>query len=85
MAKAAAGLPKSDIIWWNGKQVPWDEAQVHVLSHVLHYGSSVFEGIRAYATKDGPAIIGLQAHMDRFRYSAKTIRMEIPGPVARGG
>jgi branched-chain amino acid aminotransferase len=71
-------IPKSDAIWFNGEFVPWDEAKVHVLSHVLHYGSSVFEGLRAYRTPTGPAILGLQPHVDRLFFSAKVIRMEIP-------
>lgn len=69
---------RSDYIWFNGEFVPWDEAKVHVLSHALHYGSSVFEGIRAYATPKGPAILGLEPHVDRLYFSAKVIRMEIP-------
>jgi branched-chain amino acid aminotransferase len=71
-------IPKAKSIWFNGKFVPWDEAKVHVLSHVLHYGSSVFEGIRAYSTPKGPAILGLKPHVDRLFFSAKVIRMEIP-------
>ncbi|MDP7635773.1 MAG: branched chain amino acid aminotransferase, partial [Candidatus Latescibacteria bacterium] len=49
-------MPKSEKIWFNGDLVPWDEAQIHVLSHVVHYGSSVFEGIRCYNTAKGPAV-----------------------------
>lgn len=71
-------LPKSESIWFNGKFVPWDEANVHVLSHVLHYGSSVFEGIRAYHTKQGTAVLGLEPHTKRLFNSAKVIRMDIP-------
>jgi branched-chain amino acid aminotransferase len=71
-------LPKSEVIWFNGKFVPWDEAKIHVLSHVLHYGSSVFEGIRVYETPAGPAILGLKPHVDRLFFSAKVIRMPIP-------
>jgi branched-chain amino acid aminotransferase len=71
-------IPKAKSIWFNGEFVPWDEAKVHVLSHVLHYGSSVFEGIRAYRTPDGPAILGLKPHIDRLFFSAKVIRMDIP-------
>ncbi len=70
-------IPKSDVIWFNGEFVPWDEAKIHVLSHVLHYGSSVFEGIRAYSTTAGPAVLGLMPHVDRLFFSAKVIRMEI--------
>lgn len=71
-------IPEADVIWFNGEFVPWDEAQVHVLSHALHYGSSVFEGLRAYDTPNGPAILGLKPHIDRFFFSAKVIRMEMP-------
>jgi branched-chain amino acid aminotransferase len=71
-------IPKSEVIWFNGEFVPWDEAKVHVLSHVLHYGSSVFEGIRAYKTPGGPAILGLKPHVDRLFFSAKVMRMEVP-------
>jgi branched-chain amino acid aminotransferase len=71
-------IPKAKSIWFNGEFVSWDEAKVHVLSHVLHYGSSVFEGIRAYSTPKGPAILGLKPHIDRLYFSAKVIRMDIP-------
>ncbi len=66
------------LIWFNGKLVPWDAAQVHVLSHALHYGSSVFEGIRVYKTPDGPKIFRLTDHMQRLYDSAKIYRMPIP-------
>ena len=65
-------------IWFNGKMVPWDEARVHVLTHALHYGSSVFEGIRAYATPQGPAVLGLEPHVCRLFDSCKIYRMPIP-------
>lgn len=71
-------MPKSDKIWFNGDLVPWDEAQIHVLSHVVHYGSSVFEGVRCYNTKKGPAVFRLGEHVDRLFDSAKIYRMEIP-------
>ena len=71
-------MPKSDKIWFNGKLVPWDEANIHVLSHVVHYGSSVFEGIRCYKTEKGPAVFRLQDHVRRLYDSAKIYRMEIP-------
>lgn len=71
-------MPKSDKIWFNGDLVPWDDAQIHVLSHVVHYGSSVFEGIRCYQTQNGPAVFRLQEHIDRLFDSAKIYRMEIP-------
>lgn len=73
-------MKKSDYIWMDGEFVPWDEAKVHVMSHVLHYGSSVFEGIRAYATPRGPAILALDPHLRRLYNSCKIFRMEIPYP-----
>ena len=71
-------MNKSDYIWFDGEFVPWDEAKVHVLSHALHYGSSVFEGIRCYETANGPAIFRLPAHIKRMYNSCKIYRMEIP-------
>jgi len=71
-------IPKSEVIWFNGQFVPWDEAKIHVMSHVLHYGSSVFEGIRAYQTPHGTAVLGLMPHVERLFFSAKVIRMPIP-------
>src|SRR5918997_2746580 len=63
-------------IWHNGEFVGWDDARVHVMSHVLHYGSSVFEGIRCYATRRGPAIFRLREHMQRLVNSSKIYRMD---------
>ncbi len=65
-------------IWFNGEFVANEDAQIHVLSHVVHYGSSVFEGIRCYDTDDGPAVFRLEKHMQRLVNSAKIYRMEIP-------
>lgn len=65
-------------IWFNGKLVPHHEATIHVLSHVVHYGSSVFEGIRCYDTAKGPAVFRLDQHMERLLNSAKIYRMEVP-------
>lgn len=65
-------------IWFNGKLVPYEEANIHVLSHVVHYGSSVFEGIRCYETDKGSGIFRLREHMRRLYDSAKIYRMEIP-------
>jgi branched-chain amino acid aminotransferase len=71
-------MTKSEKIWMNGQFVAWDDAKVHVLSHVMHYGSSVFEGIRCYNTKQGPAIFRLGEHIERLAYSAKIYRMKLP-------
>jgi len=71
-------VTKSEYIWYNGQLVPWDQAQVHVAVHALHYGSSVFEGIRAYETDNGPAVFCLDPHVDRLFNSCKIYRMEIP-------
>lgn len=65
-------------IWFNGSFVPYEDAQIHVLSHVVHYGSSVFEGIRCYETEKGSAIFRLPEHMERLENSAKIHRMQIP-------
>lgn len=69
---------KASYIWFNGRFVAWENAQVHVMSHALHYGSSVFEGIRAYQTPQGPAIFRLDDHIQRLFDSAKIYRMNIP-------
>jgi len=69
---------KVDKIWMNGQFVNWDDAKIHVLSHVVHYGSSWFEGIRCYHTKKGPAIFRLDRHVQRLFDSAKIYRAEIP-------
>ncbi|MFK7846373.1 MAG: branched-chain amino acid transaminase [Rhodothermales bacterium] len=65
-------------IWFNGKLVPNGDAKIHVLSHVVHYGSSVFEGIRCYATEQGSGVFRLREHLGRLFDSAKIYRMEIP-------
>ncbi len=70
-------IPKSEKIWFNGKLVNWDDAKVHVMSHVIHYGSSVFEGIRCYNTSKGPAVFCLAQHVQRLLNSAKIYRMEV--------
>ena len=68
-------------IWMNGEMVPWADAKIHVLSHSLHYGTAVFEGIRAYATDDGPAIFRLTDHVQRLHNSAKIMGMGMPYAV----
>ena len=68
----------ADYIWFNGEMVPWAEANVHVLTHAMHYGTSVFEGIRCYNTPKGPAVFRHKEHMDRLKNSAKIYRFPIP-------
>src|ERR1044071_7405488 len=72
---AFAGTGK---IWMNGKLVEWKDATIHVASHVIHYGSGVFEGARCYETPKGSACFRLDAHMRRLQHSAKIYRMEYP-------
>jgi branched-chain amino acid aminotransferase len=74
-------VQKTEKIWHNGKFINWDDAQIHVLSHVVSYGSAVFEGIRCYDTKQGPAIFRLPEHMQRLVNSAKIYRMDLPYSV----
>ena len=69
---------KAEKIWMDGDVVDWNEAKVHVCTHALHYGSGVFEGIRAYETENGTAIFRLKEHIDRMYNSAKILKMEIP-------
>src|SRR5215469_476037 len=71
-------IPATQFIWFNGKLVPWEKATVHVLSHALHYGSSVFEGVRAYETPRGVAIFRLRDHTRRLFDSAKIYRIHMP-------
>ena len=71
-------IEKADRIWFDGQLIPWDQANVHVAAHVLHYGSSIFEGIRAYSIDSQPAVFCLDPHVDRLFNSAKIYRMEIP-------
>lgn len=68
----------SEWIWKNGEFVKWEDATVHVTAHALHYGSSVFEGVRAYATPQGPAVFRLDAHTRRLLNSCKIARIEVP-------
>jgi len=70
-------MKPTEKIWHNGKFIQWDDARIHVLSHVVSYGSSVFEGIRCYATQTGPAIFRLPEHVQRLIDSAKIYRMEL--------
>jgi len=69
---------RDGVIWFDGEMVPWREAQVHVLTHTLHYGMGVFEGLRAYHAEKGTAIFRLKAHTDRLYRSARILGMDIP-------
>ncbi|HSA58952.1 MAG TPA: branched-chain-amino-acid transaminase [bacterium] len=71
-------MQKTEFIWMDGKMVPWDQAQVHVLTHTLHYGLGVFEGIRAYEGPKGTAVFRLKEHIDRLFDSAHILQMKIP-------
>ncbi len=71
-------ITPTDKIWLDGELVDWDKANVHVLTHSLHYGSGVFEGIRAYPTSAGPAVFRLTDHIDRLYASAKVFLMDVP-------
>jgi len=74
-------LKKSDKIWMDGKFVAWDDANIHVCAHVVHYGTAVFEGIRCYKTKKGAAVFRLDPHIKRLYNSAKMYRMEPEMPI----
>ena len=71
-------LTTADVIWMDGEFVPWEDAKVHVLTHTLHYGTAVFEGIRAYETEDGTAVFRHRDHLERLRRSAELYYMELP-------
>jgi branched-chain amino acid aminotransferase len=71
-------IEKADKIWMNGEIVPWEDATVHVLTHGLHYGSGVFEGIRAYETERGPAVFRFREHLERLKRSAELYYIEVP-------
>ena len=71
-------FPRAKKFWHQGKLHDWSRANIHPMSHVLHYGTSVFEGIRAYSAPQGPAIFRLPEHMDRFIHSAETLSMDVP-------
>ena len=74
-------ITPTEKIWMNGELVPWDEARIHVLTHTLHYGTGVFEGIRAYETDRGPAVFRLTEHIERLFNSARIMLMDIPYTV----
>ncbi|UCG93202.1 MAG: branched-chain amino acid transaminase [candidate division WOR-3 bacterium] len=71
-------MEKTKYIWMDGKFINWDDAKIHILAHVIHYGTGVFEGFRCYETKKGSVIFRLKEHTDRLFNSAKIYRMEIP-------
>ena len=71
-------MTRSEKIWRNGELIDWDSAQIHVLSHVVHYGSACFEGIRCYKTKSGSMVFRLDSHLRRLANSAKIYRLEMP-------
>jgi branched-chain amino acid aminotransferase len=75
-------ITPTEKIWFNGELIPWDEARIHVLTHSLHYGMGVFEGVRAYETDQGPAVFRLTEHMARLHDSAKIMMMDLPYTVA---
>ena len=72
------GLDNIDgVVWFDGQYVDWKDAKVHVLTHTLHYGLGVFEGVRAYSTTQGPTIFRLKDHTDRLFESAETVKLKI--------
>jgi len=73
-----ASFPKAKVIWYQGKFHDWSEITLHSMTHALHYGTSAFEGIRAYPTAKGPAVFRLPDHVDRFLHSASVLRMKLP-------
>jgi len=75
------GIQPVEKVWMNGQLVDWNDATVHVLTHALHYGSGVFEGVRCYRTERGPAVFRLREHYERMERSAKIFQMEIPYSV----
>lgn len=81
MGRELMSLTPTDYVWMDGELVPWDDAKVHVLTHTLHYGLGVFEGIRCYDTENGPAVFRLKDHMERFENSADLVKLELPYSV----
>jgi len=76
--EADAFSDRDGVIWFDGKMIPWRDARIHVLTHTLHYGLGVFEGVRAYKTDQGPVIFRLKDHTDRLFRSAHILNMKIP-------
>src|SRR5687768_16725859 len=75
------GIEPVEKVWMNGRLVDWKDATVHVLTHALHYGSGVFEGLRCYETSRGPAVFRLRDHMHRMERSGRIFQMEMPYSV----
>ncbi len=71
-------ITPTESIWMNGELVPWQDARIHVLTHTLHYGMGVFEGIRAYETSQGPGVFRLTDHIELLERSAKIMCMALP-------
>ncbi|HEY7946060.1 MAG TPA: aminotransferase class IV, partial [Acidimicrobiales bacterium] len=71
-------ITPTEKIWMDGELVDWADATVHVLTHTMHYGSGVFEGIRAYGTSNGPAVFRLREHIERLFASAKVFMIDVP-------
>ena len=74
-------ITPTEKIWMNGELIAWDDAKIHVLTHSLHYGMGVFEGVRAYETSQGPAVFRLTEHMERLHNSARILMMDLPYTV----
>src|SRR5213593_1638268 len=75
---ARMAVTRAESIWMNGRLVAWDQATVHILAHVIHYVSCIFDGMRCYRTQRGPAIFRLREHVDRLFDGCKIYRIEIP-------
>jgi branched-chain amino acid aminotransferase len=76
-------IEKADKIWMNGEFVAWEDASIHILTHGLHYGSGVFEGIRAYETERGPAVFRFREHLERLRRSAQLYYIDLPYSIEK--
>src|ERR1700689_895897 len=74
-------MESAELIWHNGEFVPWGDAKVHVLSHGLHYGTGVFEGIRCYETERGPAVFRHPEHLERLPKDAQVYHFALPLPA----
>ena len=77
MAHPTSSIETAKKVWHNGKMIEWENANIHIMSHVLHYASALFEGIRCYATSLGPAVFRLREHIERLRDSCHVYRMPI--------